>query len=472
MTRFPKVLMLTLFLPVSVLRLSAEVRLPAILGSNMVLQQQASVNFWGWGDPFEKVTITNSWGTTIDSATCTSEGKWKTTVRTPIAGGPHRITVKGYNTIVLENVLVGEVWLCSGQSNMEWSAMNGNKQALAEAPNATNTQIRFFHVPRTSAEYPQEDCRAGWKVCNPEDMKRFSTIGYFFGKKLNNELHSPVGLINSSWGGTPADTWTPADAIAQDEDLKTAAAKLQAVPWGPVLPGKLYNGMIAPLAPYTITGALWYQGESNVTTASTYTKLLSSMISNWRKNWGDDFSFYIVQIAPFAYGTEYEGPALRDAQNQVKLPKTGMIVISDLVDNIKDIHPQNKLDVATRLADLALADTYHKRSGPYQYPSYKEMKIENDKVRVFFENANGGLMAKNGAVSDIAIAGEDKIFYKATAKIEGNTLVVSSPEVKKPVAVRFGYRNQSMPNLFSKEGLPVNLFRTDSWENASIVEKW
>jgi sialate O-acetylesterase len=449
----------------------AEIRLPAVIGSNMVLQQQTKVALWGWGDPFEKVLISNTWGSTVDTAICTAEGKWKKMIKTPAAGGPYSIRFKGNNTIVIENVLIGEVWLCSGQSNMEWSAMHNNKQAIDEAPNATNQQIRFFHIPRASAEYPQEDCRAGWKVCNPEDMKRFSAIGYFFGKKLNKELGAPVGLINSSWGGTPAETWTPADTIQKDKGLKEAADKLPAAPWGPVAPGKLYNGMIAPIIPFTLAGALWYQGESNVSTAYMYKNLLSAMIASWRKNWSAEFPFYYVQIAPFAYGKEYEGAALREAQGQVSLPKTGMIVISDLVDNIKDIHPQNKLDVAIRLADMALADTYKKPSGPYKYPSYKSMKVEGNKVRISFINAETGLATKNGEPIDFTVAGDDKIFYKATAKIDGNTIVVSSPEVKKPVAVRFGYRNQSMPNLFSKEGLPVNLFRTDNWDNASVVEK-
>ncbi len=460
------ILSIIIFTPVQ-----SEIRLPAVIGTNMVLQQQSAVSIWGWADPGEKIIIRTSWGNKTDSTLTPSNGKWKIIIQTPIAGGPYTIQLKGSNTIILENVMIGEVWLCSGQSNMEWSARNNNKQSIEEAPKATNTQIRFFHVPRTSAEYPQEDCRAGWKVCNPEDMKRFSSIGYFFGKKLNQELKLPVGLINSSWGGTPAETWTPKEVVESDADLKTASDILKPVPWGPIEPGKLYNGMLSPITNYTIAGAIWYQGESNVSTAYMYKKLLSSMIESWRKQWGKEFPFYLVQIAPYAYGNQYEGPMLREAQSQVNLSKTGMVVISDLVDNVSDIHPQNKKDVAIRLANLALALTYGEVSGPFKYPTYRSMKVENDKIHIHFDNAESGLVTKNGDATDFQIAGEDKVFYKAIAKIDGNGIVVSSPSVRKPVAVRFGFKSKSMPNLFSKEGLPVNLFRTDNWKNEEVREK-
>lgn len=447
----------------------AQLRLPAIIGSNMVLQQNSMVTLWGWANPLEKIIITNTWNNSSDTAQATSEGKWTKAIQTPAAGGPYSISFKGGVTIVAENVLIGEVWLCSGQSNMEWSALNNNKQSIDEAPNATNTQIRFFHVPRTSAEYPQEDCRASWKVCNPDDMRKFSSIGYFFGKKLNKELKVPVGLINSSWGGTPAETWTPKEVIVADAGLKEAADKQKTVPWGPVLAGKLYNGMLHPLINYKISGALWYQGEANVGTAYMYNKLLSSMISSWRTQWKDEFPFYLVQIAPFTYST-YDGAMLREAQSQIDLPKTGMVVISDLVDNVKDIHPQNKLDVATRLADMALANTYHKKSGPFKYPMYKDMSIEGDKIRIQFENVDAGLVTKNGEAIDFLVAGADKVFYKAIAKIDGKTVIVSSTSVKNPVAVRYAFKSASIPNLYSKEGLPVNLFRTDNWSNEEIKE--
>ncbi len=454
---------LTICLSTSLILVKAEIRLPAIIGSNMVLQQKTAVKFWGWASPGEKVFITVGWKAEKDSTVCTRDGNWMVTVNTPASGSTYTILLQGENKILLENVLIGEVWLCSGQSNMEWSAMNNNQQAIAEAPAATNSQIRFFHIPKSTANYPQDDTKAGWKVCNPEDMKKFSAIGYFFGKKLNKELAVPVGLINASWGGTPAEVWTPVEVFAEDAGLSEASKKAGVTPWWPYIPGKTFNAMIHPITNFSIAGAIWYQGESNTSTAYLYSKLLTAMINSWRRYWVNDFPFYYVQIAPFAYGTEYVGPLLREAQSKLEVSKTGMVVISDLVDNINDIHPQNKVDVANRLADLALADTYQKKSGPYLYPGYKSMTIEGNKIKIELGNIGSGIMSKNGDPKEFEIAGADKVFYPATAKIVGNGIIVQAKEVSQPVAVRFGFKNKSMPNLFSKEGLPVNLFRTDNW---------
>jgi sialate O-acetylesterase len=386
-------------------------------------------------------------------------------VHTPAAGGPFTITLQASNTVTLENVLIGEVWVLSGQSNMEWSALNNNKQAQDEAPNALNPNLRLFQVPKTTAPYPQDDCPGEWKVCNPDDMRRFSTIGYFFGKRLHEELKVPIGLINASWGGTPAEVWTPREIIENDVQLREAAEQISPTPWWPSNTAYAYNAMIAPLNSYKISGVLWYQGESNTGRANLYPRLFTNMIQSWRKAWKDDFPFYYVQIAPFNYDRPLIGALLREAQTQSSyLPKTGMVVISDLVDDVRDIHPQNKKEVAERLARLAMAETYHKPIGAYTYPSYRNMFIEGSRVRLFFDHAENGLLARNGELTDFMIAGEDRKFVKAVAKIEGQTVIVSSSEVKKPLAVRFGFSNTAMPNLFSREGLPVNLFRTDSWE--------
>lgn len=444
---------------------NAQVRLPHLLTDNMVLQQQSEVHLWGWASPGEKVWITPSWSNQTDSVIATRDAKWQIKLKTPAAGGPHTITFKASNTIRLENVMTGEVWFLSGQSNMEWSAMNNNDQAIAEAPQANNPQIRLFHIPKNTAAYPQDDCPATWKVCNPEDMRRFSALGYFFGKKLHQELQVPIGLINASWGGTAAEVWTPREVVESDIELKEAAAGLSATPWWTNTPGAAYNAMVAPILLYRIAGALWYQGESNTGNAQLYTRLFTSMISSWRKAWNQEFPFYFVQIAPFAYGQPLVGAKLREAQSQSTfLPKTGMVVISDLVDNVKDIHPQNKKDVAERLARWALAETYLKSTPAYRSPSYDYMLAEPGKIRIFFRNAPNGLTTRNGNPTDFQVAGDDRKFYNATAKIEGSTVVVSAPEVKNPVAVRFGFSNESIPNLFSKEGLPVDLFRTDQWK--------
>lgn len=442
----------------------AAIRLPAVYGSHMVIQQNAKMTFWGWAAPSEAIEISFSWNGKTEKVTATRDAKWSIQIQTPTAGGPYTISFKGSNTIVLEDIMVGEVWLCSGQSNMEWSSLNGNKQAIAEVPSATNPNIRFFNIPKTTASYPQDNCYAQWQRCSPEEMKSFSAVGYFFGKKLQKDLNVAIGLINSSWGGTAAEVWAPQEVIENDLEFKQALALSGVTPWWPVEPGKAYNAMIAPLTSFPIAGAIWYQGESNTSKAGSYSRLFTSMIRSWRKAWNMDFPFYFVQIAPFAYGTPYEGPLLRESQTKAQwLPKTGMVVISDLVDDVKDIHPQNKVDVANRLANWALAETYGKSVGAYRSPQYKSMNIETGRIRIQFDYAENGLMSKNGAITGFEIAGDDRVFYPATAIIEGSNVIVSSPQVKNPVAARFGFQNESMPNLFSKDGLPVDMFRTDGW---------
>lgn len=443
----------------------AEVRLPAIIGNHMVLQQSTEATLWGWCEPQEKITVKTSWDTATYAATGTSGANWKMLIKTPKAGGPYTITITGANTIVLEDVLIGEVWLCSGQSNMEMN-VNWGLPYQKEVSEATNQQIRFFQIPRTTALYPQDDVRAKWVVCTPDEMKKFSAVGYFFGKELTQKLNVPVGLINSSWGGTPAEVWTPDSVVQSNAELKTAAEKLQHYPGWPDAPGATFNAMIYPVQNFPIAGALWYQGEANVGTASTYQVLLTNMIAAWRKGWHKNFPFYLVQIAPFAgYGTQNVAALLREQQTKVSgYPNTGMVVIHDLVDNINDIHPKMKKEVGERLAALALSQTYHQSGLSYKYPQYQDMQVAGDKVRIRFANADAGLTTKGKGLTDFVIAGEDKVFVPAKAKIEGNTVVVSSKDVKKPVAVRFGFSNSAMPNLFSKEGLPANIFRTDDWE--------
>ena len=451
----------------------ADVRLPAILGSHMVLQQNTNANLWGWCEPGEAISVKTSWDTATYTTKGTAGANWKLQIKTPKAGGPYSITIKGANTLVLDDVLIGEVWLCSGQSNMEMN-VNWGLPYEKEVAEATNPQIRFFHIPRTTALYPQEDVRARWVVCTPEEMKKFSAVGYFFGKEINGKLNLPVGLINASWGGTPAEVWTPDSIISGDPALKAASAKLTPSNGWPVKPGATFNGMIYPLQNFSIAGSLWYQGESNSGTAATYYPLLTSMIATWRKGWNKEFPFYLVQIAPFAdYGNQNVSALLREQQTKIAAyPNTGMVVIHDLVDNIHDIHPKMKKEVGERLAALALTKTYGISGLPYLYPQYESLQVEKDKIRLRFANAGAGLMVKEKDLTDFVVAGEDRVFYPAKAKIEGNTVVVWAKEVKKPVAVRFGFNNSAMPNLFSKEGLPVSIFRTDDWEvDTSAVKK-
>ncbi len=453
----------------------AHIRLPAVLSSNMVLQQQSSTTLWGWADPQEKITITTSWNNHTDSVIASSGARWKLKINTPVAGGPYTITLKGANTIVLENIMIGEVWICSGQSNMEWSSKQNVKQIVDELPNSNNTNIRLFHIPKTTSTTPQDNVAGEWKVCSPESLKGFSAVGYFFGKKLQADLNVPVGLIGSSWGGTAAETWTPEEEVNKDSELKKAAAELKSYLWWPEKPASTYNAMIYPLANFSIAGAIWYQGESNTLTAATYSKLFTSMIGAWRKAWQKDFPFYYVQIAPFKYGNKNIGALLREQQSKtLSYPNTGMVVITDLVDDVKDIHPQNKRDVGIRLANLALAETYHQNKAAYKSPVFNRMEVNKNKVELYFDNAPNGFMIKDGkTATEFYIAGDDKVFLPADVKIEKNKIVVSHKQVQKPVAVRFAFGNTAISNLFSKEarpdgsvgpGLPVCPFRTDDWE--------
>ncbi len=443
---------------------SAAIRLPSILGNHMVLQQNSEVKLWGWCSPAENITIKTSWDTITYRTTGESSAKWLQKIKTPAAGGPYTITIN--ETTILNDVMIGEIWLCSGQSNMEWGGDQGLKQSLNEAPNANNQNIRLFYISKSTSETPQENCEGSWKVCTPEEMKHFSAIGYFFGKNLQQTLNVPVGMINSNWGGTPAEVWTPKNLVENDPELKAASLKLTPAAWWPVLPGLTFNAMINPITNFEISGAIWYQGESNVGTYSTYKQLMNTMIGSWRKAWQKDIPFYFVQIAPFSgYGNNNVSALLRETQTScLSIPKTGMVVVTDLVDDLSNIHPINKIDVAERLANLALSENYGKTGLAYKYPMYKSIKNGKEKIRIEFKNADNGLISKDKVISEFFIAGEDQQFLPAMAKIDGNSVIVWNKTVKAPVAVRFGFSNTAIPNLFSKEGLPVNLFRTDSWE--------
>ncbi|GAA4438674.1 sialate O-acetylesterase [Pontibacter saemangeumensis] len=438
------------------------VSVPSIFGSHMVLQQNAEVTVWGSAKPGEEVTVTGSW----DNKPVTTKGsnlaKWSVKLNTPAAGGPYTVTIKGHNTITLEDVLTGEVWLCSGQSNMEWSAAAGIDHAEQEVPKATYPEIRFFSVGHQTADGPQLDVQGEWVVCTPETMKHFSAIGYFFGRELYQALDVPVGLINSSWGGTPAEVWVSPETVDKDPVLQKAAAAQKEVPYGPVQPGKAYNAMIAPLTPYKIAGALWYQGESNTNAPEAYATMLPALINNWRSDWGYEFPFYYVQIAPYKdYGPQ-AGAVLRDAQRRsLRVPNTGMVVVSDIGDN-DDIHPRNKLDVGKRLANLALNKAYGKTDRPASGPLFREMKVEGRKVRLYFDYAESGLVSKSKELPNFEVAGEDGKFVKADAKIDGSTVVVQAKSVKKPVAVRYEWSNTVTPGLFNKAGLPASTFRTEN----------
>ena len=441
----------------------AQLRLPSIISSGMVLQQNDTVTLWGWGNPGEKVVISTSWNYRSDSINVNNRANWKIKVKTPAAGGPYSVIIKGSNTFVLTDVLIGEVWVCSGQSNMEWGYTNGLKDIKDELPNSSNKNIRFFNIPKTTANHQQDDVKGEWKVCDSNTLKTFSAVGYFFGKKLNKELNTPIGLINSSWGGTPAEVWTPENVFRDDDELRLSSSRLQSFRWWPKHEGLCYNAMIDPITKYNIAGVIWYQGETNTGNNNTYYKLFTTMIRSWRDVWKKEFPFYYVQIAPYKYSFNNVGALIQEAQTSaMSYPKTGMVVITDLVDSVTDIHPSNKHDVGFRLANWALAETYNQKKIIYKSPMFNNKMISNNTIILNFENAQKGLVA-TGEINGFFISGEAEKWYPAKAKIEKDKIIVWNDQVMAPVHVRFGFGNIIIGNVFSKEGLPLCPFRTDNW---------
>src|SRR6185437_6180702 len=453
------------------LNVKGEVRLPAVIGDHMVLQQRSEVKLWGWCDPNEKITVSSGWDTATYKTIGNADGKWLVSIKTPVAGGPYEITLNGNNKVVIEDVLIGEVWVCSGQRNMEMNYNWGIKQYTSDAEHSSNKSIRLFHIPRLTALYPQDDTKGHWVVCNPDDMKKFSLAGYFFGQKLEGTLDVPVGLIESDWGGTPAEVWTPKAAIDSNAVIKKVADELKTIPWGPIRVAACYNAMIYPITNYNIAGVIWYQGEANVEHASTYEDLFSTMITAWRKAWQKDFPFYFVQIASFAgYGNNISGALLKEAQTKtLAVTNTAMVIIDDHIADINNIHPIDKKDVGYRLANLALAESYGKKDIIYKYPMFKNMQVDKGKITIDFINADNGLINKGDTVKGFYISGADKVFLPAIAKIRGSTIIAYNKNIADPVAVRFDFTNFSVPSLFNKEGLPVNLFRSDNWNDINTV---
>lgn len=444
---------------------AAQLRLPAVLSSNMVLQQNDSVRLWGWANPGEKVFVTTGWNNKTDSVLASNGAKWSVKVQTPAAGGPYTIQFKQqWQQLQLDNVMIGEVWYCSGQSNMDWNYYVGVKDMQPELDLGRQNNIRLFFIPKATAVYPQEDVRAQWAVCDSNNLKSFSAVAYFFAKKLQQELKVPVGLIQGSWGGTPAEVWTPAEKINNNVVLRRSYEKIDSFNWWPKTPGSTYNAMVAPVINFSIAGAIWYQGEGNTAAPSTYSMLLTTMIDAWRNAWNKKFPFYFVQIAPYTYGKGFAAAVIREQQAIAAAhDNTGMIVIPDLVDDTTDIHPRNKKDVGIRLGNMALAQTYHKDSIVVQHPVYDRLQFSADKAEIGFLYTGGSLHSLGGAVTALEVAGADRVFYPAEGRIEKNVLMVWSKMVKEPVAVRYAFSNAGVGNLFSVFGLPVIPFRTDDW---------
>ncbi|RUT69103.1 sialate O-acetylesterase [Flavobacterium cupreum] len=440
----------------------ANVSLPNIFGDNMVLQRNSEVKIWGWANPKEEIKLITSWNHKEYKMVANNQAQWELKIKTPEAGGPFTISIKGYNEVVLKNILIGEVWICSGQSNMEMSVSWGIDNGEEEAKNAKNPNIRFFTVPKLTATTPQNNLLGNWTESTPETMKNFSAVGYFFAKRLREDLKNvPIGLISSNWGGTPAEIWMPEEVVNNDPLLLENAKKLNEQEYGPRQPGRAYNAMIYPFTGFKIAGTLWYQGESNVGSA-VYDKTLSALITSWRKAWQDDFPFYYVQIAPYKTGSNnFSNVIVRDSQRKLlkEVSNTGMVVISDISDTI-DIHPKNKKDVGIRLANLALANTYKTNANLVNGPLYTDFKVEKNKGIVSFDYAEG-LYFKNKNSNQFELAGADGIFYTSEASIKNNQVVLTSKKVPAPVKVRFAWGNTTQSDLFNKANLPASCFITE-----------
>ncbi len=453
----------------------AAVRLPHLFSDNMVLQREIIVPVWGWAEPGEKVTV--KLGKHQKSATADAKGNWAVRLPALKAGGPHEMTVSGKDTIKVKNILVGEVWVCSGQSNMNM-AVHASNDAKTAVPEDGYPQVRLFKVPRKSSGAPEIDVDASWKVCDRRAAMRFSAVGFYFGREIHKKLKVPVGLIHTSVGGTKIESWTPREGAAAIPELKdfvkqidkaNAEQKKKPDPATkrrrPRYPIGLWNGMVRPLAPFAIRGALWYQGEANVKRPAKYDLKMRALIGGWRKVWAQgNFPFYFVQLAPYSKN-DARLPQIWEAQlESLSIPNTGMAVTTDLIEKLGNHHPKQKKEIGQRLALWALAKDYGRKGVVYSGPLYKSMSVKDGKVRLTFRHVGGGLATRGGKSPDwFEVAGADKKFAKAQAKIDGKTVLVWSDQVPAPAAVRFGWHQEARPNLINKEGLPASPFRTHKW---------
>lgn len=492
---------------------TADVKLPAIISEHMVLQQDTLIPIWGWADAGEQVTV--ELGGQTKTTVADANGKWMVKMPKLKAAEGLTLVVKGKNKVTVGDVLVGEVWICSGQSNMGMTVSRSKdfdqEKAVAKFP-----QLRMFTVERASKAEPQEDCKGRWELTTPENVGFFSAAAYFFGRELHNELKVPVGLINTSWGGTSIEAWTSMDAqsklkeyptisdswvkatatpydekaamekynkamAAQKENVKKAKAAGKAAPRAPQkpvdprlnqnYPANLYNGMVAPLIPYALRGGIWYQGEnnSNKSFANLYSLQLETMIKDWRGRWGYDFPFAWVQLPDFK--TPQKEPVepsgwvtvREEMLKALKVPKTGMAITLGLGE-ANDIHPKNKQEVGKRLSMWALADVYKQKGVASSGPLPSNNKAKGGEMVITFKHTDGGLKVEGSELKGFAIAGEDKVWKWAQARIEGDKVIVSNPDIKKPVAVRYAWSANPVFSLYNGAGIPATPFRTDDWE--------
>jgi sialate O-acetylesterase len=478
MKRFASLIFpLAFFLLVSPNLLNAKVTLPSFFSDNMVLQQKTEAAIWGWAKPNGTVQLISSWNKKKYTVQSDHSGKWKLKITTPEAGGPYEITISDGETITLHNILIGEVWFCSGQSNMEMpmkgfrdQPIKGSNEAIF---NSANDWIRVYNVPRAVEKFLKDTTKASpWRSATPENINNFSATAYFFGRLLQQQLKVPIALINNSYGGSPAEAFMSIEALKAFPEIKVHTAT-DTFRLNNRSATALYNGMIHPIVGYTIKGCLWYQGEANADRPDQYEKLFPAMVAQWRNEWGQgDFPFYFAQIAPFNYAqfpavtrTEKNNSAyLRDAQRKsaITIPNSGIVVLMDNGEELS-IHPADKETVGKRFAYLAFGDTYKMKGFAYQSPSFDSLLINGNIATIKFKNVPNGLTSYGKPLNQFEIAGADKVFRPATANIRNGTIVLSSPLVAAPVAVRYAFKDFIVGELFSTEGFPVSSFRTDDW---------
>ena len=448
----------------------AEIKLPAIFADDMVLQQKSAVSIWGWANPNATVKLVGSWDKKTYTVKSDAKGFWKQKIQTSEAGfKPYTLSISDGKEIVLKNILIGEVWICSGQSNMEMPMKGYGGQPIEGGPDAiihsTNPGIRCFTVKKASKSAPQDDCSGTWEIANPQTVPDFTATGYFFGRLLNQTLNVPVGLIHTSWGGSRIEAWMTPNSLndipgkpvpASDADIKVQNQT----------PTVLYNGMLHPIVGYGIRGAIWYQGESNRDEPDLYVKMFDKMVCEWRNLWGvGEFPFYYCQIAPYDYGGGTNSGFIREAQakGMGTTPNTGMAVLMD-AESVACIHPPRKKDAGERMALWALAKTYGMDKMLYRSPELKSTEMEGRVAVLTFDFNSRGLTSYNKEIQNFRIAGNDKQFYPAKAAIAGNKIYVFSPYVAQPVAVRYCFDDTSATEIFSVDSnLPVSSFRTDDW---------
>ena len=467
-----KIFFLSIFISLQIL-LNAEIKVASALGDNMVMQRNTEVKIWGKANPKEKITVTANWNKSIVTAMSNKNGEWLVKVKTTEAGGPYTITISTVKEkVTLKNILLGEVWLCSGQSNMEMtmagytdSPINGSNEMLADAE---NNNIRLFTLKRLSITTPQDTCAGKWEVANAESVSRFSATAYMYGKQLQQKLKVPVGLISSSWGGSRIEAWINKESMT-DFPEPLAQTTLEKTPVNHKA-SQLYNGMISPILNYTIKGAIWYQGESNITNYKDYAALMAGMVGNWRKDFAlGNFPFYYVEIAPYWYNNSKAINSALQRNEQLKamslIPNSGMASTMDIGEE-KNIHPAEKEMVGKRLVFWALSETYGMKGISYKSPTFKTMVVKDSVALISFDNVANGLSTYGKEVESFEIAGQDSVFYPAKMNITQKQARVWSAKVKVPVAVRYGFCNFPVTKgfLYNTADLPVPSFRTDNWQ--------